>query len=117
MNLFHKYGGAEFWSDFLNVFYSRITSSDILSHHYVDKDIEHIKVMLIGLLEITLVAQGSYSKEDILTKHKNMGITKEELDEWIAIYVETVKELGVSESDCDILLSIVGEYKSSVVPD
>ena len=81
MNLFHKYVGAGFWSDFLNVFYTRIASSAILEGYFVEKDIEHIKSMLIGLLEITLVSNDSYNKDELKAKHIPLNIKESDFDE------------------------------------
>lgn len=115
MDLFNKYGGAEFWSDFLNAFYSRITTSNVLSHHFVDKNVSHIKIMLIGLLEVTLVSDGEYSEEKMAKTHDGMGITNEELDDWISIYTETLKEFGVLEQDIVSLVELVNKYRTSIV--
>jgi len=115
MNLFQKYGGADFWSDFLNVFYTRITSSEVLSHHFVDKDIGHIKNMLIGLLEVTLVTEGHYPEDSLRDTHKNMGISNAELDEWIRIYTLTLNDSGIDEVDKLTVLGVVSSYRSCIV--
>jgi truncated hemoglobin YjbI len=115
MNLFQKYGGADYWSDFLNVFYTRITSSELLSYHFVDKDIDHIKSMLIGLLEVTLVSEGHYPEDVIRESHKNMGISNQELNEWIRIYTRTMQDTGIEEEDQKAILQIVESYRPHLV--
>lgn len=115
MNLFQKYGGADFWSDFLNVFYTRITSSEVLSYHFVDKDIDHIKSMLIGLLEVTLVSEGHYPEDVMRESHKNMGISNSELDEWIKIYTRTMQDSQIEPEDQRSILNIVESYRSHLV--
>lgn len=117
MDLFNKYGGAEFWSGFLNVFYSRIVSSDVLSHHFTGKDIEHIKSMLIGLLEVTLVSEGNYQEESLKVVHCHMGITVAELDEWLVIYELTLTELGVEDEDTQYLLQLIDKYKPCIISE
>jgi truncated hemoglobin YjbI len=115
MNLFQKYGGADFWSDFLNVFYTRITSSPILNRFFVDKDINNIKTMLIGLLEVTLVTEGHYPEDVLKEGHKYMGITDEDLDEWIRIYTGVLQESGIEEEDQRTVLNVVSSYRTSIV--
>lgn len=115
MNLFQKYGGADFWSDFLNVFYTRITSSELLSRHFIDKDIGHIKSMLIGLLEVTLVTEGHYPEDVLKESHKHMGISNADLDEWITIYTRTLQDSGIDEEDQRTVLSVVSSYRSCIV--
>lgn len=115
MNLFQKYGGADFWSDFLNVFYTRVTASRILDHHFADKDIDHIKTMLIGLLEVTLVTEGHYPEDSLKEGHKNMGISNAELDEWLSIYTKALKDSGISEEDTQSILSLIHSYRQCIV--
>jgi truncated hemoglobin YjbI len=115
MNLFQKYGGADFWSDFLNVFYTRITASEILSHFFLEKDIDHIKSMLIGLLEVTLVTEGHYPEDALKDSHRAMNISGAELTEWIKIYTRSLRESGVHEDDISHMLRIVDGYRTSIV--
>ncbi|OMJ96015.1 hypothetical protein SteCoe_391 [Stentor coeruleus] len=115
MNLFQKYGGADFWSDFLNVFYTRITDSELLSRHFADKDIDHIKSMLIGLLEVTLVTEGHYPEDSLKEGHKNMGITGAEFDNWIKIYTSALKDSGIADEDAASILALVQGYRHCIV--
>ena len=115
MNLFQKYGGAEFWSDFLNVFYNRVTASELLAHHFEHKDIDHIKSMLIGLLEVTLVSEGHYPEDRLRDSHREMNITGHELDEWVTIYTKALKESKVEDDDIASMLSTVSGYRTSIV--
>ena len=115
MNLFQKYGGADFWSDFLNIFYTRVTSSPLLSRFFVDKDVDNIKTMLIGLLEITLVTEGHYPEDVLKEGHKYMEITNEEMDEWVRIYTGVLRESGIEEEDQKTVLAVVGSYRPSIV--
>lgn len=115
MSLFYKYGGEEFWSDFLNIFYSRITISERLSPYFINKDIKNIKCMLLGLLEVTIAMNGDYPKELLSKTHQNMGISDEDLNEWIQIYETTLKELGVEEEDRISLLRIIENFRDCIV--
>lgn len=115
MNLFQKYGGADFWSDFLNSFYTKVTASAVLERHFVNKDIDHIKSMLIGLLEVTLVSEGHYPEDALTDGHKNMGITNADMDEWLSIYTSVLNESGISEEDKNYILSIIHSYRHCIV--
>jgi truncated hemoglobin YjbI len=115
MNLFQKYGGADFWSDFLNLFYTRVTASDLLSRHFVDKDIDHIKSMLIGLLEVTLVTEGHYPEDALRDSHRAMDISGAELAEWVGIYVQALKDSEVQQTDIDSMMKIVNGYRTAIV--
>ncbi len=115
MNLFEKYGGADFWSEFLNVFYSRITESALVRHHFRNKNIAHIKEMLLGLLEVTLVSYSQFSETAMRESHRNLGITEDEFEEWINTYKQTLKDSGVTESDCLYIMETIYSYKKVIV--
>ena len=117
MNLFDKYGGSEFWCDFLNLFYSRITVSQVTRHHFRNKNINHIKEMLLGLLEVTLVAYSHFSDQVMEDTHKNLGITEVEFSEWVRLYSGTLSEVGVSDSDVTYIINILSSYKRFVVTE
>jgi truncated hemoglobin YjbI len=115
MNFFQKYGGADFWSKFLNGFYTKITSSEQLSKHFVDKDIDYIKSMLIGLLEVTLVTEGHYPEDSLKEGHKNMGISMEDFEAWISIYTSALTDSGVNDEDTNIIISLIQSYRHCIV--
>ncbi|OMJ87085.1 hypothetical protein SteCoe_11233 [Stentor coeruleus] len=115
MNLFEKYGGADFWSDFLNAVYIRLTKSEFVHHHFSDKNISHIKEMLLGLLELTLVSNVEIPKSEMKEFHKNLRISGDEFDEWISIYRLTLDEFGLSESDCTHIVSILSSFREIIV--
>ena len=81
MNLFDKYGGSEFWSHFLNIFYSKISASQKVRHHFFGKNLSQIKSMLLSLLEVLLVSYTHFSEEMMLESHKGKDITNEEFEE------------------------------------
>lgn len=115
MNLFQKYGGAEFWSNILNIFYTRVTSLGLLSRHFIDKDIEYIKSMLIGLLEVTLVVEGHYPEDALIEGHRSMEITSAEFNEWKNIYKIVLNEAKITEEDVDHILGLIDGYRHCIV--
>ncbi|OMJ95352.1 hypothetical protein SteCoe_1259 [Stentor coeruleus] len=117
MNLFEKYGGADFWSDFLNNVYERLTNSDLTRHHFMNKSISHIKEMLLGLLELTLVANSHISEVAMRDSHRPMGITNEEFDEWVNIYRTALKESDVADTDITFIANMLLSYRGVIVAD
>lgn len=117
MNLFEKYGGADFWSDFLNDIYEKLTNSELTRHHFMNKNISHIKEMLLGLLELTLVANSHISEVAMKDSHRPMGITNEEFDEWIKIYRMTLQNSGVADTDITSIVNMLSSYRGVIVAD
>lgn len=115
MNLFEKYGGADFWSDFLNTVYVRLTTSEFVHQHFKNKNISHIKEMLLGLLELTLVSNMEIPRAEMKEFHKNLRISGDEFDEWISIYRLTLDESGVSEADCTHIITILSSFRDIIV--
>jgi truncated hemoglobin YjbI len=117
MNLFEKYGGAHFWSEFLNAFYTKLTASSLVRHHFRDRDVSHIKEMLLGLLEVTLVSYTNVSEQAMRDSHKSLSISQEEFDEWVSTYRQTLKDSGVTEIDAGYIIDILNSYKPMIVED
>ncbi|OMJ81876.1 hypothetical protein SteCoe_17577 [Stentor coeruleus] len=115
MNLFEKYGGADFWSDFLNTVYACLTTSEYVKKHFEGKNISHIKEMLLGLLELTLVSNVDIPRDEMKEFHKHLMISENEFNEWISIYRFTLDKSGVSEEDCALIIRILSSFKEVVV--
>ncbi|OMJ73791.1 hypothetical protein SteCoe_27433 [Stentor coeruleus] len=117
MNLFEKYGGASFWSEFLNSVYTSLTASELTRHHFRNKNISHIKEMLLGLLEVTLVSYSHISEESMKKSHETLDITSEEFDEWISIYRQALRENKIADQDVMYIINILSSYKGVIVMD
>lgn len=115
MNLFEKYGGDEFWNHFLDLFYTRITTSEEVRHHFLNKNIRHIKAMLLGLLEVTLVSYSNFSDNVLTETHKNLEISSQDFESWLRIFLETLKEFEVSDSDAHYIVHTISNYKNHIV--
>lgn len=115
MNLFEKYGGADFWSDFLNTVYENLTASKYTRHHFRSKNISHIKEMLLALLELTLASNTEISELAMREAHRDLGISNEEFDEWISIYRQALNDYKVAEPDCVYIIDILSSYRRAVV--
>ncbi|OMJ84712.1 hypothetical protein SteCoe_14101 [Stentor coeruleus] len=115
MNIFQKYGGTEFWREFLSAFYSRIISSEKISHRFIGANIDHVKTMLVSMLEISLETDNGLAGEGLRESHKNMGLSDEEFDEWISIYSKTLKDLGVMKQDSDCIINSAENFRPYIV--
>ncbi|OMJ74423.1 hypothetical protein SteCoe_26639 [Stentor coeruleus] len=115
MNLFQKYGGPNFWSEFLNILYTRVSVSDKLSHFFNGVEIDSIKRMLIGLLEVTLISEGKYPRDVLKDIHKNMGIANSDFDEWMKICSTVIRDMGLANEDSIVLLTSIEGYRDCIV--
>ena len=66
---------------------------------------------------MTLVSYTRVSDKAMLDSHEGMGITREEFDEWVNIYRQTLKESGISDVDVHYIVDILSSYKSVIVSE
>ncbi|OMJ94366.1 hypothetical protein SteCoe_2408 [Stentor coeruleus] len=115
MNLFEKYGGSSFWSEFLNTWYSRVTCSDSLSNFFSRIKIEDVKTILLGILESTLISEGNYPKDVLGDIHKRMNISDSDFNIWKKIYESILNDMGISNEDSEKILTLIEGYRSCIV--
>lgn len=113
MEIFVKYGGMPFWSDFIDQFYDRVTRDSALRDYFVGRNVRRIKEMQLGLLEMTLTG-GKFPEDVMIQTHSNLGITKADFDHFLDLYSEALLELGVEQSDITYMMDILVVYRSQV---
>lgn len=113
MEIFTKYGGMPFWTDFMDQFYARVTNHARLQQFFVGRDISHIKEMQLQLLNIT-VGGGEMSVDVIHQTHCNLGITNADFDSFLRLYEETLLDLGVEPEDRTHLTGLLAVFKNQV---
>lgn len=113
MELFVKYGGMPFWSDFIDQFYDRVTRDARLREYFVGRNVRHIKEMQLGLLEMTLT--GGKFPEDVMQRtHVNLHITPSDFDRFLGLYEKTLLELDVEPEDSKYMIDLLAVYKPLV---
>jgi truncated hemoglobin YjbI len=117
MNLFEKYGGQNFWHGFLNDFYKKIVVSHVIRHHFRDKDVSHIKEMLLGLLEVILISYTHCAEDAMVDSHRHLDIKSDEFSEWVNIFRQTLKEYSVIDEDVIYIVNILTHYRPFIVTD
>lgn len=115
MNLFQKYGGSSFWSEFLNIYMQEFICSESLSHYCEEVGIDHIRRMAEALMEVTFSSERKYPKDVLKGIHKNLGITNADFGEWIKIYRVVLKEIGISDEDLESIMINIETYRNTIV--
>lgn len=116
MELFVKYGGMPFWSEFINRFYDKVTRDGSLREFFAGKDIRRIKEMQLSLLEMTLT--GGKFPEDVMNEvHRHLGISDSHFRRFIGIYERTLLDLGVESADVAFMIEMLQGYHDQVVID
>lgn len=114
MELFVKYGGIPFWSDFIDQLYEKVTQDLRLESYFSTRNVRRIKEMQLGLLEMTLTS-GKYEEQDIQRIHENLHVTPEAFDHFFELYELTLAECDVEQEDITQMIGMLVRYKSSVV--
>ena len=113
MELFMKYGGMPFWSDFIDQFYERVTKDQALRTFFVGRNVDHIKEMQVNLLEMTL--SGGKFPEDVMHRtHVDLNITPSHFDRFLSLYEKTLLDLDVEPEDSTYMIDLLAQYKEGV---
>lgn len=113
MEIFVKYGGMPFWSDFIDQFYERVMRDSTLREFFAGRNVRRIKEMQLGLLEMTLTG-GKFPEDVMKQTHCSLGITKADFDHFLNLYGETLLELDVEQSDITYMVDLLVVYRSQV---
>ncbi len=115
MTLFQKYGGVDFWIDLINEFYREVITSPILGHHFVSKDMESIKNMILGIIQTTFTVQGEAELDFVRQSHKHLSISNRDMDEWVQLYTLVLERNKVSKEDQLRLHEVMENYRLYLV--
>ena len=114
MELFVKYGGMPFWSEFIRRFYEKVTRDAALRDYFSGKDIRRIKEMQLSLLEITLTG-GRFPEHVISDAHKHLGLRDGQFKRFVGVYERTLIDLGVEQEDAQFMVEVLLSYRDEVL--
>lgn len=115
MNLFDKYGGQNFWYDFIKDFYKKIVVNPVVRNYFHGKDMSHIEEMLLGVLEVVLITYSHFSETAMEDSHRHLKVQLHEFDEWLNIFRNTLKDHSVSDPDIIYIIDTLAHYRPFIV--
>ncbi|CAG9319263.1 unnamed protein product [Blepharisma stoltei] len=115
-NLVEKYGGTEFWNQFILSFYRKVLSTEMLKKHFKNTNLENFGKIVSGMFRILSGSVNLEFRRKIRAVHANMkiGITESEFDCFADIFVNTLNDFSVSEEDRNLIMIQVKSMKRLV---
>lgn len=114
--LFSKYGGMAFWAEFINTFYDRATTDEVIRDFFAGKDVNKIKEMQVSLLEMTLT--GRHFPDDMMYHaHKSLNVNDVHFRRFMELYERALLDLDVDPPDATLMIEALLGYKKQVVLD
>ncbi|CAG9320434.1 unnamed protein product [Blepharisma stoltei] len=110
-NLIKKYGGDEFWKEFILSLYNKVLASDILNKYFKNSKLENFTMIVNGMFTIFNSQVSPEFRRKVRTSHQNMGLIEKEFDCYANIFEHTLTEFEVEENDKHIIMSQIKSMK------
>jgi hemoglobin len=115
MTLYDRIGGAPAVNAAVERFYVRVLADPMLEAFFKDIDMARLKTHQFAFLSQTLGGPQKYSGASMRRAHSRLRIEQRHFDAVAAHLVETLRDLGVSESLVAEVAAIVTPLASQVV--
>jgi truncated hemoglobin YjbI len=115
-SLFARLGGAPAVRAATEIFYRKVLADPALAPYFDDVDMDRQLAMQTAFLTMALGGPNSYTGRDLRTAHAKLaGISDEHVDLVIHHLAETLRELGVANSDVAEAGAIAGSVRDDVL--
>ncbi len=107
----------------IHFFYNQALNDDLLKpifDEFIHQELWNIHVNnIINFWSMVIFKNDDYSG-NVFSKHKVMGLTKEQIDQWVSIFLESVNQLfsGTNAEEAKLRAVMLGNiFKSKINPD
>lgn len=115
--LYEKIGGQQGIEGLVTEFYQRVLNDAMLVPFFEDVDIEKLKKMQIAFFTIATDGPRPESEIKLVNAHRGRGIKIQHLTRFTDILLETLKSVGVDESDASEICARVSTYSNEIIGD
>ncbi|CAG9334578.1 unnamed protein product [Blepharisma stoltei] len=113
-NLSEKYGGEQFWNQFILSLYNKILANDSLTKYFKKTKLETFGMIMHGMFTIFNGMVNLEFRRNIRSSHHNLGITDHEFESYSDIFESTLYEFQIEEIDRQLMMSQVKSLKCLV---
>ena len=115
-SLYERIGGEAAVDAAVDIFYRKVLMDDRINEYFDDVDMESQAAKQKSFLTMVFGGPNNYSGKDMREAHKNMkGLADIHVDAVIENLGETLKELGVAESDIAEIAGIANSVRDDVL--
>ncbi|CAG9334569.1 unnamed protein product [Blepharisma stoltei] len=113
-DLVQKYGGSQFWDEFILSLYNKILCCDTLGKYFKDSKLKDFERIHTGIFKVFSGNVGMDLRRKIRAVHHNMGINEIEFDTYTELFFKTLEEFNIQEVDKRIIASQIRSMKSLI---
>lgn len=115
--LYERIGGADTIESLVDSFYGKVLSDPELSFYFKDKPMEKLRKMQKEFFSAATGGPITYSGRPLSEVHRGLAISKREFGRFTEHLIDTLKEVGVHESDANEIISHVNLYADEITND
>jgi hemoglobin len=112
--LFERLGGSGALEELVAGFYQRVTGDPVLAPFFEGVAMESLQKMQAEFLAMVLGGPVSYTGRPLAHVHHGRGITASQVAAFAGHLLEELRARGVSDSDCDAVISRVDRLSNEV---
>lgn len=116
--LFERIGGEAAVDAAVDIFYRKVLSDDRVNGFFDDVDMEAQAAKQKGFLTMVFGGPNNYTGKDMRDGHKDLvanGLNDSHVDTIVELIGETLKELGVADSDIAEIAGIANSARDDVL--
>ncbi|CAG9319275.1 unnamed protein product [Blepharisma stoltei] len=110
-NLLEKYGGEQFWNQFILSLYNKILANEALTKYFKQTKLDTFAMIMNGMLMIFNGMVNLEFRRAIRSSHQKMGITDREFEYYADIFEGTLIEFQVEDVDRQLIMSQIKSMK------
>lgn len=112
-SLYTRIGGEAAVDAAVDVFYRRVLSDDLISHHFDTVDMDRQRAKQKAFLTFAFGGPNAYTGRDLKTAHAKMNLTEQDFEAVMGHLVATLQQLKVPQD----LIESAGKIAMSVKND
>jgi hemoglobin len=113
-SLYERLGGAAAIDGLIEAFYVRVLADPKLAPFFHDTPMVRLRAMQSQFFSMALGGPVEYTGRSMSHVHHGRGITKVHFAHFVEHLVETLKDVGASESDTDAVIEHINTFANEI---
>ena len=113
--LFEKYGGFSAFRKIVSTFYDEVLDSPTLQKYFVGVDMRRLIEHQTKFVTFVAGGPAHISDEQLATAHRGLGISREEFDQTLEIFIAALEDHDIEPEDIATLVQAVRNREHLIV--
>ncbi|CAG9334564.1 unnamed protein product [Blepharisma stoltei] len=110
-NLVEKYGGDQFWNNFILSLYNKVLGSEQLYSYFKNCNLDNFEMIVTGMFKIFNGNVSLEFRRKVRGSHLNRGINENEFNAYSDLFEKTLVEFQVEEEDKHAIMMQIKSMK------